>query len=97
MHQKYAQDGFVALSVSVDDVTDKEAVAEVEKFLRERKATIPNFLLDEEPEVWQKKLKAEAVPLVFVFDRAGRVEKKYVEAPDHTDIEKVVERLLKQK
>jgi peroxiredoxin len=97
MHRKYASQGLVVLSVSVDDVNDKEAVDEVKKFLRDQKATMPNYLLDEPPEVWQKKLNAEAVPCTFVFNRAGEVEQKYLEVPKEGALEKLVEGLLKKK
>jgi len=97
MHRKYAKQGLIAISVSVDDVGDKEAIAEVTKFLRQQKATFANFLLNETPEDWQKKLKIDAVPAIFVFNRAGQIEQKYLEVPKHEEIEKLVEQLLKQK
>jgi len=96
MQRKFAKQGLVVLPVSVDDVTDKESMDDVKKFLRENKATTFNLVLDEPPEVWQKKLKAEAVPCIFVFNRAGQVEQKYLEA-SHEAIEKLVEQLLKKK
>ena len=97
MHRKYGKQGLVAVSVSVDDVDDKDTPGEVLKFLRQQKATGPNFLLNETQEDWQKKLKIDAVPAVFVFNRAGQIEQKYLEAPKHAEIEKLVEQLLRQK
>jgi peroxiredoxin len=96
MQRKFGKKGLVAISVSVDDVNDKESVAEVKKFLRDTKATITNYLLDETPEVWQKKLNAEAVPCIFVFNRSGKVEQKYLEAKPKA-VEKLVQRLLERK
>ena len=93
MHRKFGKKGFVAISVSVDDVNDKESVDEVKKFLRDTKATMTNYLLDEAPEVWQKKLNTESVPCIFVFNRAGKVEQKYLEAK-HDAVEKLVVKLL---
>ena len=93
MQRKFGKKGLVAISVSVDDVNDKESVDEVKKFLRDKKATIANYLLDEAPEVWQKKLNTESVPCIFVFNRTGKVEQKYLEAK-HEEVEKLVERLL---
>ena len=97
MHRKYGKQGLVAVSVSVDDVDDKDTPGEVMKFLRQQKATGPNFLLNETPEDWQKKLKIDGVPAVFVFNRAGQIEQKYLEVPNHAEIEKLVEQLLRQK
>src|SRR5437588_234325 len=63
MRQKYGKDGVIAIAVSVDDAKDKEAQARVVKFLESVKATdVINLNLDEESEVWQEKLKIDAVP-----------------------------------
>jgi peroxiredoxin len=97
MHRKLKDRGLVVVAVSVDDPADKDAEAEVRKFLREQKAAFPNFLLDEEMEVWQKKLQIEGIPCVFVFNRAGQVEKKYPEAPDHDELDRLVDQLLRRK
>ena len=43
MHKKYARDGLVCMSVSVDQADDKERVLD---FLKEQKATFANYLLD---------------------------------------------------
>ena len=47
MHRKYAKQGLAVISLSLDDPTDKAAVAEAEKFLEEKKAAFTNVLLDE--------------------------------------------------
>ena len=47
MHRKYAGKGLAVISLSLDDPTDKAAVAEAEKFLKEKKAVCTNVLLDE--------------------------------------------------
>ena len=97
MHKKWADRGFVAISVSVDDPTEKESLPEALKFLREKKATFQNFLLDEEAEVWQKKLDIVGVPCVVVFNREGKIEQKFTAGKQHAEIEKLADKLLKQK
>jgi peroxiredoxin len=98
MHRKYGPQGLVAVSVSLDDPSEKETEAEIRKFLQKEKATQSNFLLNEVSDVWEKKLGIEGVPCVFVFNRAGKIEKKYPnEFPKHEELEKLVERLLRQK
>ena len=72
MQKKYAKDGVVAVSVSVDDPKDKKAMQNVLDFLRKQKATFTNLVLDEKPEVWQEKLKIYGPPCVFVFNRDGK-------------------------
>jgi thiol-disulfide isomerase/thioredoxin len=96
MHHRYAKDGFTAVSVSVDDPNDKEVRQRVETFLRDRKATFPNYILDEKPEVWQQKLKFETLPTVFVFDRAGK-GRKFTGEFEYADVEKYAAELVKTK
>jgi thiol-disulfide isomerase/thioredoxin len=97
LHQKYAKDGFVAVSVSLDDPTDDDAKAKALKFLRAQKATFTNVLLDEKPEVWQAKLKIDGPPLVMVFARDGKLEQRFVDkAVDYAEIGKLVAELLKK-
>jgi thiol-disulfide isomerase/thioredoxin len=97
LHQKYARNGFVAVSVSLDDATDDEAKAKALKFLQAQKATFTNLLLDEKPEVWQAKLKIDGPPLVMVFARDGKLEQKFVDkAVDYAEIGKLVAELLKK-
>jgi hypothetical protein len=94
MHKKYAKDGLAAISVSLDDLKDKKAEERVIEFLRKQKATFTNLILDEKAEVWQKKLKFDGPPCVFVFNREGKPKK--FDAPDYDEIEKYVDELLKK-
>jgi thioredoxin-like negative regulator of GroEL len=96
MHRKYKDRGFAAVSVSVDDSTDKEAVAEAAQFLREHKATFTNYLLVDGQELLKPKLGVVAVPCVYVFNRAGKYVKKYTEAPPAEEIDRLVEELLQE-
>jgi hypothetical protein len=102
MHNKYARDGFVALSVSIDDPSNKEEFQSVLKFLKDKKADFTNVILDEDPAVWQEKLKISGTPCIYVFDRDNRIDmklagddKRYPEV-DFGAIEKRVQELLKK-
>jgi hypothetical protein len=95
MHKKYAKDGFAALSVSLDDPTDKSVMERVRAFLAKEKATFTNLVLDEEPQVWQEKLKFDGPPCVFVFNREGKW-RKYEAPVDYAVIEKYVQELFKK-
>ena len=77
MQKKYVNDGVVAVSVNLDDPNEVEAKDKARKFLESQKATFTNLILDEKVEVWQKNLKIEGVPCIFVFDRDGKVAKKF--------------------
>lgn len=102
MHQKYGRDGFVALSVSVDDLHNPNDLPEetrkrVLDFLQRRKAAFTNVILDDPPEKTFEKLGIRAVPCVYVFNRDNRFVLKLVEQEDaYTIVEKTVQELLKK-
>lgn len=76
LHERYARDGLVCMSVSVDPVARREAALE---FLKAQRATFANFLLDEHADVWQQRWNVDCVPVVFVFDREGRRAAKFID------------------
>lgn len=100
MHKKYASEGLVAISVSLDDAKDKAALDDVNKFLRKKEAGgMVNLIAQDNPDVWydKNKLNAGGLPLVFVFDRDNRrVKKLEGEQVDYKAIEAEVARLLKK-
>ena len=97
MHKKLAKDGFVAMSVDLDDPSDEKVMNSVRQFLKDKEATFQNFVLDEEIEDWQKKLDIIGAPTIFVFSRDGRVAKKFELSEKYEEIEKYVIELLKKK
>jgi hypothetical protein len=96
MHRKYAGEGVICLSVSVDERADR---AKALSFLQKQQATFTNYHLDEEIEVWQERFKVKTPGVVFVFDRAGkRAGKLEPDEPDkntYEDVEKLVKQLLR--
>jgi hypothetical protein len=98
MQRKYAKDGLVAVSVSLDDPNDKEARGRILKFLKARDAEFTNLFLDEAPDLWSERLKIDLPPAVFVFDRDGRIAGKFEgkKVSYETQIEPLVADLLKK-
>ncbi len=97
MHRKYAQDGLVAISVTLDDPDDKEAKGRALKFLQKQKATLMNYQLLDDPNVWLEKLKISAPPCIYVFNRENQwVAKLEAEKADYVEVEKLVRELLKK-
>jgi hypothetical protein len=101
MHNAYAKDGLVALSVSLDDPNNKDDFQNALKFLKEKRADFTNLILDEDPAVWQQKLKVSGTPLIYVFDRENRIDMKMANESPHPEvdfnaIEKRVRELLKK-
>ena len=97
MQKKYAKDGVVAVSVNLDNPNVDGVKEKVQKYLASQKAAFTNLILDEKIEVWQKKLKIEGPPCVFVFDREGKVAKKFDSGEKYDEVEKLVVDLLKKK
>lgn len=95
MHKKYAADGLVAISVSLDELNDKD---EALKFLQSKDATFTNLLLNDTVN-WPDKLHFFAPPAYFVFNRQGKwVQFKGEEGPvDYAAMEKTVRDFLKEK
>jgi hypothetical protein len=76
MHRKYAKDGLVAVSVSLDDPGDSDSGRHTRTqalaFLKKQGATFTNVLLDEAPELYENKLKIDGPPCVYIFNRDNR-------------------------
>ena len=97
LHNKYKNDGFVAVSVALDDPADAEARARIVKFLEKQKAGgLTNLQLDEPAELWQQKLGIKGPPCVYVFNREGRIAGKWDDNVDYAEIAKTVTELMKK-
>jgi len=94
LHGEHAKAGLVAVSVSLDDLAEEGAKDKVMKFLQKQQATTTNLILDEKPELWQKKLNIDGPPLVMVFNQRGEKEKEFKDDVKYDEIEKIVARLL---
>jgi hypothetical protein len=96
MHRKYAAQGFVAISVSLDEAADTKVRPKIDEFLRRQEATFANFVLDATGDEWQDKLKINGPPCVYVFNRDNHIALKLVEEVDYAVVEKAVQSLLGQ-
>src|SRR5438093_274023 len=81
MHDKYAKDGLVVLTVTLDDPKDVKARASVEKFLgtrlfKGRKPPFRTLNLDANPDRLPPTLNFNGFPGAFVFNRENRYVKK---------------------
>ena len=99
LQRKYAADGFVALPVAIlldDDVPASAERGKVLKILQQLNATTANLLLDEKVDVWQKRLRFEGVPAVYVFNREGKWY-QFNDPIDYDALDKLVAELVKAK
>jgi thiol-disulfide isomerase/thioredoxin len=102
MHKKFAPMGLAIISLSLDDPSDTAAVAEAEKFLKEKKAVFTNVLLDEASGDGFEKLNINAIPAVFIFGPDGKEVKRFtMDDPNnqftYDEVEKAVANLLDAK
>jgi thiol-disulfide isomerase/thioredoxin len=77
MHRKFGDKGLSVISLSLDDPSDKAAIAEAEKFLKDKNAEFTNVLLDENFGDGFEKLNINAIPAVFVFGPDGKEVKRF--------------------
>lgn len=97
MHQQLKDKGVVVVSVSVDKLDDETTLDTIKKSLIKNKMTMTNYLLDEPEEKWQEKLGVIGVPVVYVFNKAGKIEAKFIEGKKDKEIDEAVDRALKEK
>ncbi len=88
---------FIAITVDLDPPDDKEDIPAAKKFLTDKKITLINYLLDEKKEVWVEKLNLTSFPRVYVFNRAGQIERQFKEEPKPAEFDPLIEKLLKEK
>ena len=99
MNHKYGKKGLAVVSLSLDDNSDKAALADAEKFLQEKKAVFTNILLDEDFGVGFEKLEIGAIPAVFLFGPGGKEIARFtMDDPNnqftYEDVEKAIVALL---
>lgn len=95
LHETYAKDGLVCVSVSTDEADSKLKALE---FLKEQKATFPNYRLSESNEKISKQLNekypTDAQPVMFVFNRKGEKVKQFESKAKLEEVEDFVRKLL---
>jgi thiol-disulfide isomerase/thioredoxin len=96
LHEKYSRQGLAVVSVSVDPPDDPDARAAARAFLGRQKATFRNLILTDRADVWQEKWKVVGPPLLFLFDRDGRLVARWDDKIDLAEVEKRVATMLKE-
>jgi cytochrome c biogenesis protein CcmG/thiol:disulfide interchange protein DsbE len=95
LHRDYIDRGVQCVALSLDP---PDQLAAVRAFLESVKATFDAFLLNEDERAWEL-LDLKSVPAVFVYDRTGKLARKFTnDDPDHqfsyADVRAAVEELL---
>lgn len=84
------------MSVSIDQLKNKNAAL---AFLVKQNAAFTNVLFDEPPKVIQEQFDIYGVPAALVFDRDGKLAKRFDnndprKSYTHVDVEAAVQKLL---
>lgn len=97
LHKKYADKvACVSLCANYSGIgKPEEEIEEPLKFLKEKGATFDNILSTEKDEVLYKKLAIASVPCIFIYDRDGKLLKKFVNEAKYSEIEAYLTPLLK--
>jgi len=80
LHKKHHQDGVACISLSFDYEgigTPDKVQPQVEEFLVSQGAVFDNVLSSEESDALYRKFKLASVPAVFVYDREGKLVKRF--------------------
>lgn len=82
MAEKWRDKGVVVLTVHVETALDEEeglekSLDKARKILERLKMKGPNYHLAEKQAVWMDRLEIDGYPAVFVFNKAGRIARKY--------------------
>lgn len=96
LHTQYAGRGLAVISVSVDPPDDADARAAARDFLVRQKAGFRNVILTDKADVWQTKWKIDGPPLLFLFDKRGRLAGRWDGKLDVVEVEKKITALLNE-
>lgn len=104
LHKKYADKGLVCVSISMDKYGDEDEYKKekVVKFLRDKGATFPNFIVAEPKKDEEALIKIlgdyTAIPYMVMFDREGKkVWTSDGEKLDDEKLAKLIEEQLARK
>jgi thiol-disulfide isomerase/thioredoxin len=100
LHEQYQSKGLAVISVALDSLEDDPSKKEqCETFLKKKKATFTNLLLDEPLDFWVKKfqMKEGGPPCFYVFSRQGKWTQFHGETMDEKKMDQLIEQLLNEK
>jgi thiol-disulfide isomerase/thioredoxin len=99
LHKQYDPADVACVSLSFDFEglgTPEEAAGPVREFLTSQGATFDNWMSNEESDVLYRKFKLNAVPAVFVYDRAGQLRERFETEGAYDKVRALVAELVKE-
>jgi thiol-disulfide isomerase/thioredoxin len=99
LHKAYPAADVACVSLSFDFEglgTPEESQPPVLEFLKSQGATFDNFMSNEESDVLYRKFDLNAVPAVFVYDRAGKLRERFESEGAYEKVRALVAELVKE-
>ncbi len=99
LHKQHDANKLACISLSFDYEgigKPEEVQPDVLKFLEKQQANFDNVLSSEEADSLYKKMELAAIPAVYVFDRDGKLSKRFEGSKAYEEIPQLVETLLAQ-
>jgi thiol-disulfide isomerase/thioredoxin len=99
LHKEYPPADVACMSLSFDYEgvgKPEEASGAVLTFLKQQGAEFDNFMSNEESDVLYRKFKLNAVPAVFVYDRAGQLRERFESEGAYEKVRTLVAELVKE-
>jgi thiol-disulfide isomerase/thioredoxin len=97
LHKQHGAEKVACISLSFDyeGIGKPEDVQpDVLKFLEKQQATFDNVLASEESDALYKKMNLAAIPAVYVFDREGKLSKRFEGGEAYGEVPQLVETLI---
>jgi thiol-disulfide isomerase/thioredoxin len=97
LHKEYAPDKLACISLSFDyeGIGQPEDVRDgVLTFLQSQGATFDNVMSNEESDALYRKFKLNSVPAIFVYDRSGKLRKRFEDAGSYKQVRPLVAELV---
>ncbi|MEX0677874.1 MAG: TlpA disulfide reductase family protein [Pirellulales bacterium] len=101
LHKQYGPGQLACISLSFDyegakGTTPEDVREPVLKFLRSQGATFDNVVSNEDSDALYRKLKLNSVPAIFVYDRAGKLRKRFEDEGAYEQVRPLVAELVKE-
>jgi len=97
LHKQYGPDELACISLSFDYEgigQPADVRAGVLKFLKSEGATFDNVMSNEESDALYRKFKLNSVPAIFVYDRSGKLRKRFEDAGSYEQVRPLVAELV---
>lgn len=101
--EKWRDKGVVVISLHVETTLDvdegrEKSLEKARKILERLKMKGPNYYLAETQTSWMERLEIDGYPAIFVFNKAGRIARKFMDEEEaKTEMATLIPKLVDEK